>query len=613
MTEPADNQPTENIKETLLSILMAFILALIVRVFVVQAYVIPSGSMAPTLLGAHLRFRCPDCGYDFAVNFPSPSTDDAAALPANAGPLPVGKTDEHGKSIMEDTVFSIRCPNCGLKMPADASNADSESSARNTPVHYGDRILVFKSIYEFQQPRRWDVSVFISPWSVRSGRYDYDINFIKRLVGLPGESLMVLDGDVYTSASAEMPPEQQHWTIQTKPAYAQEALWRVVYDNDFYPLRAKVTAHAETSPSPRPSPAVSGEGEKAGRWTFPWQPAGGSGWNVETPGGPGRTLHFGNLNGPGRLRFNPDANPDIFPLTDWLAYDATKPLDAEDGFVRGNKYHMEPYGQEMVPRWNVSDLKLQFLYERSAGDGALEASLTKLGHRFVARIGPRVAEVYHEFPDGRQAQLIGSAPLDGLVGKPRFVEFSNVDYRVTLRIDDQDVVRSSPGQYAPDVPALLSLHQEQDRLTRGRAAGEQIRKVFPRATVEIVAEKQTASLTHLSLWRDVYYTPSFHDGGFTALTNGRPDAPIHLSAGDGDREPEYFFLGDNSILSADGRLWGSRVGLGATENLEVEAGRVPRRFLLGRAFYVYWPAGYRPFSDSGPDIVPNFGGMRLIR
>ena len=40
-------------------------------------------------------------------------------------------------------------------------------------------------------------------------------------------------------------------------------------------------------------------------------------------------------------------------------------------------------------------------------------------------------------------------------------------------------------------------------------------------------------------------------------------------------------------------------------------GRVPGRFLLGKAFFVYWPAGFRPI-DSAPALVPNFGEMRFI-
>ena len=49
------HQPDETIKETFESIIIAFILAFVFRAYVVEAFVIPTGSMAPTLLGAHYR------------------------------------------------------------------------------------------------------------------------------------------------------------------------------------------------------------------------------------------------------------------------------------------------------------------------------------------------------------------------------------------------------------------------------------------------------------------------------------------------------------------------------------------------------------------------------
>ena len=48
----ADETNEGSIKETIESILIAFILAFIFRGFVVEAFVIPTGSMATTLLGA---------------------------------------------------------------------------------------------------------------------------------------------------------------------------------------------------------------------------------------------------------------------------------------------------------------------------------------------------------------------------------------------------------------------------------------------------------------------------------------------------------------------------------------------------------------------------------
>src|SRR4051812_22842120 len=90
------------VKDTVESIIIAFILAFIFRAFVVEAFVIPTGSMAPTLLGAHMRFRCEDCGYDFTVNYQGMESGDDVIIPSSAGP---------------NKVFAIFCPNCGFRLP----------------------------------------------------------------------------------------------------------------------------------------------------------------------------------------------------------------------------------------------------------------------------------------------------------------------------------------------------------------------------------------------------------------------------------------------------------------------------------------------------------------
>src|SRR5213079_2608388 len=109
------------------------------------------------------------------------------------------------------------------------------NAATNPPVCYGDRILVLKYLYLFAEPRRWDVVVFKAP--AQPQQYDYSQNYIKRLVGKPGETLMVLDGDIYTSTAhkplEELTPGDFH--VQRKPRDVQNALWRIAYDNDFYP------------------------------------------------------------------------------------------------------------------------------------------------------------------------------------------------------------------------------------------------------------------------------------------------------------------------------------------------------------------------------------------
>src|SRR5947209_15786464 len=93
---PAKREPNHaegSVKETIESILVAFILAFIFRAFVVEAFVIPTGSMGPTLMGAHMRFDCKDCGYHFDVNYAVPENVDIPAY----GPQPT----------------TYHCPNCG--------------------------------------------------------------------------------------------------------------------------------------------------------------------------------------------------------------------------------------------------------------------------------------------------------------------------------------------------------------------------------------------------------------------------------------------------------------------------------------------------------------------
>ena len=41
---------------------------------------------------------------------------------------------------------------------------------------------------------------------------------------------MVLDGDIYVKAKGE-----KAFKVQPKTRVAQEALWRILYDNDFHP------------------------------------------------------------------------------------------------------------------------------------------------------------------------------------------------------------------------------------------------------------------------------------------------------------------------------------------------------------------------------------------
>ena len=526
-----------SVKETLESILVAFILAFVFRAFVVEAFVIPTGSMAPTLLGAHMRFRCNDCGYRFDANYSPEQTagGDDLYIPTRA------KSGGRRRDVY--------CPNCGYKIPSQ-DPIDPDNAAEAPPVHYGDRILVLKYLYLFQQPQRWDVVVFKSPdREPNLAPPTYTQNYIKRLIGRPGESILILDGDIYVGQGDQ---DVTQFKVQTKPRYVQEALWRVIYDNDFYPHGV---------------PRVDGT-----IWKQPWTVREGDGWNLGDSPTTGRVFHFDNKSGASTLFFDAKANVNQRSFTDWLAYDIPS---------------------EVPPANNIiHDLKLEFVYDRTAGDGPLRAKLTSADDQFIAELTPSDARLIHISPGGEE--VIGSAKLPTDHGRVR-VELTNCDYQATLRINDVDIARTTPQQYHPDVPALLEAYKNREK--------------HAPPTVEISAANQTAALSHVGLWRDIYYINRVPPGSGSQLVWAVPtDLPRSVMRLGRD---EYFVLGDNSLISGDARYWNVPIDLPADE-LEVQSGRVPGRFLLGRAFFVYWPAGFRPTSNM-PGLVPNFGEMRFIR
>ena len=67
-SKEADAKPKESHRDTVEAIVVALILALVVRGFEAQAFVIPTGSMAPTLMGRHKELSCPQCGFVYTVN-----------------------------------------------------------------------------------------------------------------------------------------------------------------------------------------------------------------------------------------------------------------------------------------------------------------------------------------------------------------------------------------------------------------------------------------------------------------------------------------------------------------------------------------------------------------
>ncbi|MFG0318913.1 MAG: signal peptidase I [Planctomycetota bacterium JB042] len=84
-----------------------------------------------------------------------------------------------------------------------------------------DRVLVNKFSYLIDEPERYDVIVFKYP-------LDRSKNYIKRLLGLPGEHVMITHGDVFTAHDG---PDGRRtpWRVARKPDGVRDSVLKTIY------------------------------------------------------------------------------------------------------------------------------------------------------------------------------------------------------------------------------------------------------------------------------------------------------------------------------------------------------------------------------------------------
>lgn len=88
------------------------------------------------------------------------------------------------------------------------------SNSMQPTLQIGDRLLVEKLSYRLHQPQRGDIVVFEPPPQLQEVGYTPDQAFIKRVIGQPGQTVQVAQGQVYIEGQALTEPY-----ILEAPAY----------------------------------------------------------------------------------------------------------------------------------------------------------------------------------------------------------------------------------------------------------------------------------------------------------------------------------------------------------------------------------------------------------
>ncbi|GAB5406091.1 MAG: signal peptidase I [Aureliella sp.] len=594
-------------RETVESVLVAFLLAFLFRAFVAEAFVIPTGSMAPTLMGAHKDLFCDYCGKQFQTSASQ-------------------EFDQERGGLTGKTFIAACCSNCrGLNKFDFAGNPNHDTFS-------GDRILVSKFDYVLSSPKRWDVFVFKYPQDAR-------MNYIKRLVGLPGESLLIREGDVYVRKS-----EAEDWQIARKPAHKIRPMRRVVSD----------TGH--------PVPML----VKAG-WPGLWQPWSATGnsdsWTVNhtesdwsaslASSGTEQLLRYyhkvASVNQwenllAGKSIQAPDPRASEL-VTDFLAYNATLEVNNRDliydksGSVRSsidteNRAYdviQNQLGRSLAGglqnrsfQW-VGDLVAEFDLDVQSPSGTLLVDLYEFGVRYRCEIDVSTGQVTlsaaGENVDGifdGQSSITGKSKLSG-EGSYR-VEMSNVDDQIFLWVNGSLVDFGGKSQF------------DSQQFRSGAARRPYWSESDPQdaAPIGIGGKDIAINVTRAQVFRDIYYIAA-RGGNFTdfdltnALVSTVPDPAVRgivnprgaIQATYSNpqwwsesslfslrrsreyklEEGQYFPMGDNSAASSDARVWSRGEHY------------VEQKYLLGKALLVFWPHTW----NTPVPFTPNISRMNLIK
>ena len=635
ITKPTDLQVT---RETVESLAVAFILALLFKAFIAEAFVIPTGSMAPTLMGAHKDIRCEECNYQYQCGASNEFNDVGARRDVQ--------------------VIGTTCPLCRKPQITDPS-VDS-----NQATFSGDRILVSKLAYVWSQPRRWDVIVFKFIEQAR-------LNYIKRCVGRPNETIRIRGGNIFVRKNPSSSDELESnanaaggsYEIARKPPHVMNAMLQVIYDSKYVPKKL-VKAGMPSAWQPFPvEESLWKVDQSETKWSasITKAPPGAIHWlryyhRVVDP------LAWESVEATGKLPV-PILPQSSRLITDFTAYNASYSCPNNSLPDRKNEFRLtadnlirsanrsgigsnRPLENDGI-HW-TGDLATDFEIKTERDTQTLAIILVEAGVEHECRIDLKtgqasLAVLVNGQPidafqqDGAMFAAKASANTKVRAGGKHCIRFANVDDTLVLWVDGKPVKWTPSGNIVSEVNIALANRFPKTSPTNPLDA----------APIAIGIEGGGAEIFRAKAFRDIYYIAHGPDNSplsdyqdFTGTlrqsanqeTKERYAREIHgLTANEllkkmsqeglnrnailSDpnlwacgpmatarrkfdftmKNDQYFPMGDNSAASSDARSWNEH--------------HSPERLFIGRAVMVFWPH----YWNSPVPFWPNVQRMGLIR
>ncbi len=553
----------DSIRETIESVVIAFILAFLFRTFEAEAFVIPTGSMAPTLMGRHKDVECPECGFFYRVTASQEVDSETNRL---TGVWTVGGT----------------CPMC--RFPAKIG--DENPQGKRYKSYSGDRILVEKFPFQFRDPERFEVCVFKFPGGPKT-------NYIKRICGLPNETLCIRHGDLFVRPIGA--PKEEETIARKKDPKKLLAILQPVYDTNYISPTLIAAGF--------PQRWINGDGALL---TAPdaWNSEDHKSFRIDGQGTEDVWLRYQHVvpNETDWMYLKEGTAPSSFPksqlISDFTAYNTKTTSRHQVGCpLSGLGVH-----------W-VGDLVLECDTTITSPSGQILLELVEGGRRFLCTLD--VATGVASLSIDGQSSLGTPKAETGLHGGGRHhLRFANVDDQLQLWVDQKEIAFDAPTTYAPLGNVVPTQADLQPAGIASRGAAMEVHRIRLLRDLYYIADDSSARGYPLSDYqlRNAYGGPpdekdvreflSDPDLWFEFANFQEVEFPLE--------EDEFLALGDNSGESKDSRLWRSEDGVGP---------QVPRDLLIGKALFIYWPHSEDriPGTSIPFPFFPNFKRMWVIR